>query len=285
MATRNDERLLGAHQKTTEEDVAFNPPPTQEKTRWFDLPVETETIEIPSKGRFYPEGHPLKDAEFVEIYHMTAKDEDILSNKDLWKKDLAIDKFLAHILVDKHINPRELLAADINAIVIASRSKSISPKYEFSLGCPSCGQRVNSSVDLDSFELAPGMPEGDEVIVKTGPKTYEIELPKTKWKAQFQLLTRDEQKKIKELTNLSVLETAVVSIENEKGEKIAKNDPRTAVFLRTALEKLPMVDSAHLTFCYSKVAPDIKRKYHFACSCGFEADSEVPLDHSFFWNK
>ena len=42
----------------------------------FNLP--TETIELPSKGLLYPEGHPLSNGT-VEIKYMTAKEEDILT--------------------------------------------------------------------------------------------------------------------------------------------------------------------------------------------------------------
>ena len=47
----------------------------------FKLP--TETVELPSKGLLYPEGHPLASGT-VEMKYMTAKEEDILSNQKLY---------------------------------------------------------------------------------------------------------------------------------------------------------------------------------------------------------
>ena len=38
--------------------------------------VPTEVVELPSKGLFYPEGHPLHSVETVEIKFMTTKEED-----------------------------------------------------------------------------------------------------------------------------------------------------------------------------------------------------------------
>ena len=35
--------------------------------------IPTEFVELPSKGKFYPEGHPLHNEESIEIRHMTAK--------------------------------------------------------------------------------------------------------------------------------------------------------------------------------------------------------------------
>ena len=48
----------------------------------------TEVIDLPSEGRLYPEGHPLKDGK-VEVKYMTAKEEDILTSANFG--DLAFD--------------------------------------------------------------------------------------------------------------------------------------------------------------------------------------------------
>jgi len=39
----------------------------------------TEMVDLPSKGYFYPQGHPLSSGK-VEIKYMTAKEEDILTS-------------------------------------------------------------------------------------------------------------------------------------------------------------------------------------------------------------
>ena len=44
----------------------------------------SEVIDLPSEGRLYPEGHPLKDGK-IEIKYMTAKEEDILTSQNLIK--------------------------------------------------------------------------------------------------------------------------------------------------------------------------------------------------------
>ena len=43
-----------------------------------DYKFPTEVVELPSKGHFYVNGHPLSSGK-VEIKYMTAKEEDILS--------------------------------------------------------------------------------------------------------------------------------------------------------------------------------------------------------------
>ncbi len=45
----------------------------------------TEIVDLPSKGWFYPPGHPLSSGK-IEIKMMTAREEDILTSQNLIKK-------------------------------------------------------------------------------------------------------------------------------------------------------------------------------------------------------
>ena len=51
----------------------------------------TEIIDLPSGGKFYPDGHPLKGGQ-VELKYMTAKEEDILTSTNLIQKGVVLDK-------------------------------------------------------------------------------------------------------------------------------------------------------------------------------------------------
>ena len=57
----------------------------------------TEFIDLPSKGWFYPEGHPLASGQ-VEIKYMTAREEDILTSANLIKKGVVIDTLINSLL-------------------------------------------------------------------------------------------------------------------------------------------------------------------------------------------
>ena len=56
-----------------------NPPPQalQQENPGFSFVIPTEFVELPSEGKFYPEGHPLHNVGNIEIKQMTAKEEDI----------------------------------------------------------------------------------------------------------------------------------------------------------------------------------------------------------------
>ena len=57
----------------------------------------TEVVTLPSKGNFYPEGHPLSSGE-VEVKYMTAKEEDILTSQNLIKQGKVIDVLLESLV-------------------------------------------------------------------------------------------------------------------------------------------------------------------------------------------
>ena len=80
----------------------------------------TEIIELPSKGKCYPENHPLAKGT-IEIKYMTAKEEEILTSQNLIRKGVVLDKLFESIIVDKKINPDDIIIGDKNAIMLATR--------------------------------------------------------------------------------------------------------------------------------------------------------------------
>ena len=79
MSLRNNSERLGAHPTSEAPAPAF-------AENQFSFVLPTMFVELPSKGEFYLEGHPLHGLDAVEIRMMTAKDEDLLTNPDLIKK-------------------------------------------------------------------------------------------------------------------------------------------------------------------------------------------------------
>ena len=116
MSVRNNEDRLGA--KNLGGDLPIPQAQQGEKPATFSFVTPTDFVELPSKGKYYSEGHPLHNTETIEIKHMTAKEEDILTSRSLLKKGLAVDRLLQNIIVDKRIDPNALLIGDKNAVLI-----------------------------------------------------------------------------------------------------------------------------------------------------------------------
>ena len=68
----------------------------------------SEVIDLPSEGRLYTEGHPLKDGK-IEIKYMTAKEEDILTSQNLVKKGIVIDKLLNSLIITPGVSTDDLI--------------------------------------------------------------------------------------------------------------------------------------------------------------------------------
>lgn len=278
MSRRNSDRTGGYRQGSSV------PPAAQAQP--FSFIVPTEFVELPSQGRYYPENHPLYNKEVIEIKHMTAKEEDILTSKTLLEKGIAIDRVISSVIIDKTIDPASLLIGDRNAIVISLRAASYGSKYETTVSCPSCSSKVNFIFDLNDTNVYYGEESPVIDIARNEDGTFDTVLPASKITATFRLLTGRDDK------------TYSNSIKQDKrknnGEKavsrrlmamlVAVNGDDRIETRRYVAENLPSMDSRHLRLAYKMVNPNIDLTQSFQCSaCGYEAEMEVPLGADFFW--
>ena len=145
----------------------------------------TETVELPSKGLVYPEGHPLRSGK-VEMKYMTAKEEDILSNQNFISKGIVLDKLLESLTLGK-INIKDLITGDKNAILVASRVLGYGKDYSFTYK----GKEYN--IDLSKIE---NKIFDDSLISSKG--TFFFTLPKSETVVEFKLLSEKDEEKIKQ---------------------------------------------------------------------------------------
>ena len=88
----------------------------------------SEVIDLPSEGKLYPEGHPLKDGK-IEIKYMTAKEEDILTSQNLIKKGVVIDRLIDSLILTDGVKQDDLVLGDKNAVMVAARILAYGPEY------------------------------------------------------------------------------------------------------------------------------------------------------------
>ena len=179
MSNRNNDDRIGSANQSSDPVAVTNP---------LDFVTPTEFVELPSKGEFYPESHPLHGEEVIEIKFMTAKDEDILTSQSLLKKGLAIDRFLQNIIVNKRIKIEDILIGDKNAILIAARVSGYGNSYDTIVGCPACGTKNETSFDLDNQTVLNSQHEELQYINKTSDGTFMIKMPYSKFDIEFTLI-------------------------------------------------------------------------------------------------
>lgn len=250
----------------------------------FDFVSPTQFVELPTKGRFYPEEHPFRGEEAVEIRFMTAKDEDILTSKTLLTRGLAIDRLISNILVDQSIDVDTLYVADKNAIMIAARITGFGAEYTTRMKCPSCTKTSENVFDLN--EIVPYY--GDEERELSNDGTFTVELPMTKVQAQIKLLTGEEERMLTSLAESKAKKNLpeTTSTDQLKAIIVSLNGQTERSTINKFCDVMPAPDSRFLKREYRSTAPGVDMKSYFACSaCGHEQEVEMPLTVDFFWSN
>ena len=245
----------------------------------FSFVNPTEFVELPSQGLFYSEEHPLHGKAVVEIKHMTAKEEDILTSEALLKNEMAIDRLLESVILDKEIKVDELLMGDKNAILIASRVTGFGPYYEVTAACPSCTKESLYTFDLDKLKAQPL--ELPEHVTNEGDGIFSFELPKSQVRIYVRLLkSRDEKILTKTLTRKAsnpitgMLELIVAQA----------NDHTDKATLKEFVQSMPLPDVKYLRDTYEAIKPDLDLRFDFDCPlCHEEGKVGMPMTAAFFW--
>tara|TARA_Y100000310_G_scaffold5824_1_gene6723 strand:- start:88 stop:909 length:822 start_codon:yes stop_codon:yes gene_type:complete len=272
---RNNEERLGTNEDQST-PTALSP---------LDFVTPTSFVELPSKGLFYPDDHPLHQQETAEIKEMTAKEEDILTSKALAEKGLTIDRLLNSLLVDKSIKADSLLLGDKNAIIIRARMNAYGSQYKATVTCPSCAEPSKYQFNLDEIqqtetqliEGAERLPNNNIMI--TLSNDWKVECRMLVGKDETRLareLERKRKKKLQESNITDLLNTIVVSVSGHTDQETIKK----------AVGFMPARDTRMLRDAYQAAIPNVDMSQPFICSeCEYEEIMEVPLTAEFFWPK
>ncbi len=177
--------------------------------------VPTEFVELPSRGLFYSEDHPLHMQETVEIKFMTAKEEDILASTALLKNGLLLDRLFESILV-LDVDPKSLLIGDRSAIMIAARSSGYGNIYEAVVECPACSAKNNLLYDLKTAKVSEYCFNEEYISdnsIELADNLFFITLPVTKAKVGLRLMDAYGEEEFSQLTknNEDALVTSTLS--------------------------------------------------------------------------
>ena len=256
-----------------------------EATPAFSFVVPTEFVELPSQGRYYPEGHPLHNQETIEIKQMTAKEEDILTSQTLLKKGLALDRVLQSLLCDKSIDAESLTVGDRNALIVCARAASYGNEYTTAVVCPECDTSQQYSFDLNALEVYPGGKFEGFNVAENEEGTFTTVLPRTGAEVTFKLLTGYDEKKLSNQAEADRKKRKERAVTRQlEGIVVAVNGSPELEMIRYLVENIPTADSRHLRSVYRLAMPNIEMSQMFACiECDYEQEMEVPLAADFFW--
>ena len=238
----------------------------------FSLP--TETIELPSKGLLYPEGHPLASGT-VEMKYMTAKEEDILTNQNYIKNGTVIDKLLKSLLVTE-FDYNDLLVGDKNAIMIAARILSYGKDYPVNFN----GEQVD--VDLSLLDAKEHVVE-----FSRGVNEFTVKLPKAGSEVTFKLLTHGDElaidNEVKGLQKINKNNIAEVTT-RLKHMIVAIDGTRERADIRKFVDGYLLAQDARaIREEYIRINPDIDLSFTYTYEDGSEEEVALPIGLNFFW--
>ena len=242
----------------------------------------TEVIDLPSKGWYYEEGSLLASGQ-IELKYMTAKEEDILTSRNLIIKGVVFDRLLQSLIVDKDIDYSTLLTGDKNGIMIASRILAYGKDYKVSVRCKECGNTTDTMVDLTSLEEK-DVPKPE----KQGENSFTYKLPNSGHVLTFKLLTQNDQDEIDaELRGYKKLGGDVDASVSTRLKYIitAVNGEDDKQQIREFVDNEFLTrDARAFRENYNRVNPDVDITFTFECKdCGEERSATMPIGIEFFW--
>ena len=245
--------------------------------------VPRDYVMLPSKGRIYSSDSPLYNLEEIEVRHMTAADEDILTSRALLRTGKAIDTMLSNVLMNKSINVNEFISGDKNAILTFLRITGYGPDYDVEIDCPGCNESIKHQFDLTKLTMR--FLDVDPIVA--GENRFEFVLP-SGIRIEFKLLNSaedqkisDEQEKLKRTTN-SPLEKNVTTKYKHQIVSVDNKDDQT--FINNFVDTMNLRDSRAFRTYLEEVEPDVDMNQEFKCRmCGHSEEVEIPVTVGFFW--
>ena len=237
----------------------------------------SEIIDLPSKGKVYGKDSPLKDGK-IEIKYMTAKEEDILTSQNLIKKGVVVDKLIDSLILTEGVKCDDLTLGDKNAVMVASRILAYGPEYTAEVTNPNTGETA-----IHTFNLAdcPFKEISDDI----SGNTFDVELPVSKTKIKFRLLTGKDEKEIQnEIEQQNKLGSQVSPELTTRLRKVitevdGDSDQSTInKFVNNMLSR----DSLFFRQSISKVSPDIDMSQEVEIG-GDLVRVDIPMTINFFW--
>lgn len=285
--TRNSKKFQNQSQNQKEEveiptPVEAPPLTAQQRIEKLSFVVPTEIVDLPTKGKFYPASSPLSGVEKVEIRHMTAKEEDLLSSITSRPDIDVYARLIDSLLVDENLDSSMFCEEDKTAILLKSRITGYGRNYTVRDFCYSCQKIGVFSFDLSNVEIIEPTheveydPETDEYQVTLPVSEIPISLKQFTPKDEEELML--ESKKKQELGiefnyTISYINRIITSIDGFNDKALIKK----------LSEVMPAADAKFLNTFYDKCRPKISTLQDVECpSCGASSRKEVPVSWAFF---
>lgn len=244
-----------------------------------------ELVPLPSNGLVYPVTSPLYGKDAIEIKRLSTKEEDILTNKVLLKKGTVITELIRSCLIDKSVDPTEMIAGDRNAIMVAIRASGYGQYYDADVTCGNEECEIKSSRTFDLSKLEINRLEIEPVT--PGTNVFEFTLP-SNHVVKFRFLTgadEEEQTIIAERQRKAGIQDAAKAVTTNLLKSLVSVDgiedrQHVAKFVST----MSGIDSLALRKYIKKNEPGIKMRQETTCPiCDHVEEVAIPIGVTFLY--
>ena len=272
------DQIISITRPNSNQSVPSQSPVTKPESKF-----PTEVINLPSKGWFYPSESPLSSGT-LELKMMTAKEEDILTSKNLIQKNIVLDKLLESVVINKSIKLDDMFVCDRNAAFFAVRRLAYGDMYDATFTCGRCCKENSISIDLGKMDNK----EFEFDNYPKGENSFEFKLPFSGVILKYKILSKKDENTIEqELTGLAkISKDFTKEVTTRLSHIITSVDgnserPRIRKFVN---EELMSKDSLAFRRHIRETMPDLDTTFDFTCAhCGLERKEETPMGVSFFW--
>jgi hypothetical protein len=257
------------------------PQPTQQTAAGFDFP--TQVISLPSEGRCYAESNPLSKGT-LEIKYMTAREEDILADRNLINKGIVLQKLLESVVVQPGVNVDDLVVGDINAVYLATRMLGYGADYDVEISDPFSGEKQKVTIDLSKLQT-----KDINLDILNPQNKYELTLPVSKKKLVVRLLTHKDEKDINQeiqaLERLSKGKTTGTDVTTRFKYMIVEVDGNTdRGVINKFVPNMLAGDTKALRNFFKEISPDMNMTFEFVSEVTGDTEAlDIPFGISFFY--
>lgn len=264
----------------------YKQPDTQQKTKenpfGLSFVVPTAMVDLPSRGNFYPKSSPMCGVSQVEIKHMTAKEEDLLSSVTEQNNETIFDKLIEGLLVDKQIKARDISEEDKMAILLKARETGYGKDYKAMAFCENCNEVTNTTFDLSKASFTE---VSEDLVYDPEDNSFEVVLPVSQVKAKIRKLTQQDQasmdKEQEKKKSLNIQFNRTISSLNRM--IISANGVEDPSMLSKFIDVMPAADAKHAISSLNSALPTVSTRQEVTCEkCGNVSEKEAPISWAFF---
>jgi hypothetical protein len=242
----------------------------------YDFP--TQVLDLPSEGKVYPKENPLSSGQ-ITIKYMTAKEEDLLSNQNLIKKGIVLDKLFESIIVDD-VNINDIIIGDKNAIILATRMLGYGAEYPVKFYSSKLGTPVEHTVDLSAVSVK-------EIDLSSFKNKNEFDYTTPSGtKLKFKLLTHGDELSIdKDIAAMQkISKEGSFEITTRLRYMILSVDGNTDMAAITKyVNSMLARDSRAFRAHVKTISPDIDMKFEYTHDDGEVEEAPITMGVNFFW--